>query len=133
MSGSSLSSLYEQVLGAQWDRLPPVIQKHYGLKIGDSIRVSGKMSRVYHSALLTPLLHVAGWFGMLFPEQGENVPTVLTNTAGVDSKGEAFVKWERQLSFQKRVRHFDSIVTIHEENGEKFVLEKIALSQAVAM
>ena len=132
------SSIYEQALGDDWHRLAPVLRRHYGLAAGESVTATGSMSRVYHAAILHPALIVGGWIGLLFPEQGENVPTTLVNTCGEDADGQAYVDWQRTLRFtsadgSERVRQFNSRMTPWSRGDERLVVETVALRQAVAI
>lgn len=136
MNNTSVS-LYRQVLGTQWDDLAPVIQRHYDLKDGETLQAEGALN-LHHSTLLTPMLHVTGWFGLLFPEQGSEVRTTLTNEAGVDANGNLYVAWGRRLHFKtpdgaERLRRFDSVVTLLARGDETLALERVALKQAVAL
>ena len=132
-----VAGIYQEALAEQWDRLAPVIQRHYGLQAGESLEAVGVMHRVYHARVLTPALCVTGWLGLLFPEQGENVQTTLTNEARIDSKGQPFVEWRRALYFQshgkEKLRRFNSTCTLLTRGREVLVLEAVALRQAVAL
>ncbi len=132
------SSIYEQALGDDWHRLAPVLRRHYGLAAGESLTATGSMSRVYHAPIIHPALMVGGWIGLLFPEQGENVPTTLVNTCGEDAAGRPCVDWKRTLRFtradgRERVRQFNSRMTIWRRGDEALVVETVALRQAVAI
>jgi len=136
MRDSSVS-IYRQALGAQWDRLHPVIRRHYDLKAGEKREVEGTL-HVHHMRMLTPILHITSRFGLLFPEQGRNVHTTLINEAADDAHGQSIVAWKRCLHFKRsdgteRKRRFDSVVKLLPRGADELLLERVALNQAVAM
>ena len=129
-------SIYQKAMGKNWTKLSPSVRRHYDLKAGESLQVTGVLNHVYHTAILTPLLQLTGCFGLLFPEQGENVRTVLLNSVGTGTDGQEFVRWERSLYFKRKdgtekLRRFDSTVTLFQNDSGTFLLEKIAPNQAV--
>lgn len=70
--------IFQDVFGADWDKLPPVLQKRYAIRVDGSnaVTVEGKLdiegSRV--SRLLKPLLL---FFGALVPYEGKDVPVTV--------------------------------------------------------
>lgn len=130
-------SIYHQAIGDQWDRLDPIVRRHYDLKAGEKLESEGWL-HVHHAWMLTPILRVTALFGLLFPEQADRVRTTLINEAAIDTHGHPVVAWRRCLYFKQpdgseRPRRFDSVVKLVSRGGNQLLLEKVALNQAVAM
>ena len=118
MSGS----IYERVLGSDFKRLHPQIQKRFGFSSADRIASigTGLMERLWHGAPYTmPFLYVGTWRRIMFPEQGENVPFTIQNYAYRDSLGRETVTWIRTFK-TSRERRFDAYM-IYSEQRRKIV------------
>jgi hypothetical protein len=104
------SSIYQQVLGADFERLHPRVQERFGIHSEKSKGAIGRgtMDKVWHGPPYTlPFLMIGTWRHIMFPDQGENVPFTIENWAYVDSFGRETVSWLR--SFQLgRGRRFDA-------------------------
>ncbi len=105
-----MSSIYQQVLGADFQRLHPKIQQRFGFNSQDNIAAvgTGVMDRVWHGRLFTlPFLTIGASRAIMFPEQGVQVPFTIRNYAYVDGFGRETVTWVR--TFQtKKTRRFDA-------------------------
>lgn len=71
--------IFKAIFGADWDRLPPVMKKHYANRpfSSDRVTVSGKLTirLSWFYRLLSPLLKYAG---TLVPANGIDVPTTVS-------------------------------------------------------
>jgi len=103
-------SIYQQVLGADFDRLHPKVQERFGIH-SKSLKGAigrGSMDRVWHGPLYTlPFLMIGTWRHIMFPEQGQNVPFTIENWAYLDSFGRETVTWLRSFRLG-RGRRFDA-------------------------
>ncbi len=74
-----MKPLFEQALGADWERLHPTVRRHYNLKPGEQLLLHGEMSEVYHSLWVKPFILIGRLFGALVPYRGNNVPVEVHN------------------------------------------------------
>ncbi len=105
-----MTSIYQQVLGADFDRLHPEIQKRFGFSSSDGIASIGRgtMSEVWRGPFYTlPFLYIGTWRRIMFPEVGRNIPFTIENYAYRDSMGRETVSWVRTFD-STRVRRFDA-------------------------
>src|SRR5581483_11125993 len=120
---SSMSeSIYQKVLGSDFNRLHPQIQKRFGFSSVDGIASigTGIMDRLWHGApYVLPFLYVGTWRRIMFPEQGENVPFTIENYAYKDELGRETVTWIRTFK-TSRVRRFDAYM-IHSPSRGKII------------
>ena len=103
-------SIYEEVLGDDFQRLHPKVQERFGFNSKARKRAIGRgvMDRVWHGPLYTlPFLMVGTWRNIMFPEHGKNVPFTIDNWAYVDSFGRETVTWLRLFKVGKG-RRFDA-------------------------
>jgi hypothetical protein len=117
-----MSSIYQRVLGSDFSRLHPQIQKRFGVSSVDKIAAigTGVMDEVWHGALYTlPFLYIGSWRSIMFPERGRKIPFQIVNYAYVDSLGRETVTWVRTFR-TKRPRRFDAYM-IYSEERQKIV------------
>ncbi|MEO6939946.1 MAG: DUF4166 domain-containing protein [Candidatus Kapaibacterium sp.] len=110
-----MSSIYQQVLGDDFYKLHPQIQKRFGFSSEDKIAAIGRgtMNTIWHGALYTlPFLMVGAWRNIMFPQQGKAIPFTIENYAYKDRFGRETVTWIRTYSFPKRVRRFDATMIL---------------------
>ena len=96
-----MSSIYQRVLGADFHRLHPQIQRRFGFSSSDGIASigSGVMDEIWKGRFYTqPFLHVGSWRRIMFPETGRNIPFTIENYAFVDQFGRETVSWIRTFS-----------------------------------
>lgn len=114
-----MTSIYQQVLGADFCRLHPKIQERFGFGSQDKLAAigTGTMERLWHGAAYTlPFLYVGSWRRIMFPEQGVHVPFTIQNYAYVDSFGRETVTWIRTFEARK-TRRFDATMIYSEQRG----------------
>ena len=105
-----MSSIYQRVLGSDFSKLHPQIQRRFGLTSAGGTAAIGKgvMERIWHGAPYTlPFLYVGTWRRIMFPEQGRDVPFTIQNYAYRDTLGRETVTWIRTFATGK-VRRFDA-------------------------
>lgn len=114
-----MSSIYQRVLGPEFDRLHPMIQKRFGFSSEDNVASIGEgvMEEVWRGRMYTlPFLYVGTWRNIMFPEQGKNVPFKIENYAYKDRFGRETVTWVRTFS-GRRTRRFDATMIFAEQRG----------------
>ena len=111
-----MTSIYQQVLGADYRRLHPKIQERFGFSSKDEIAAigTGTMERIWHGRFYTlPFLYIGTWRRIMFPERGVNVPFSIQNYAYLDRFGRETVTWVRTFQTRK-TRRFDATM-IHSD------------------
>jgi len=114
-----VTSIYQQVLGADFCRLHPKIQQRFGFSSQDKIAAigTGTMDRIWHGRLYTlPFLYIGTWRRIMFPEYGRNVPFTIQNYAYVDRFGRETVTWIRTFETRKK-RRFDATMIYSSQRG----------------
>jgi hypothetical protein len=105
-----MTSIYQDVLGAEFANLHPRIQERFSLT-SDGGRAAigrGVMSKLWRGKAFTlPFLYLGAWRNIMFPENGVDVPFTIENWACRDSFGRETVTWVRTFRTQ-RVRRFDA-------------------------
>ncbi len=105
-----MRSIYEEVLGSDFSRLHPEIQRRFGFSSKDNTAAigTGVMEEIWHGPGYTlPFLYLGSWRRIMFPESGKNIPFEIANYAYVDPLGRETVTWIR--TFQaRRSRRFDA-------------------------
>jgi hypothetical protein len=117
-----MSSIYQKVLGSDYQRLHPKIQQRFGFSSADGVASigTGVMDELWHGRFYTlPFLYLGAWRRIMFPEQGKSIPFTIQNYAYLDGFGRETVTWIR--SFQtRRPRRFDAYM-IHSPARGKIV------------
>jgi hypothetical protein len=112
-----MRSIYEQVLGPDFARLHPEIQRRFGFSSKDNTAAigTGVMEELWHGPAYTlPFLYVGAWRRIMFPESGQNIPFEIANYAYADELGRETVTWLR--TFQtRRPRRFDAYMIYSQE------------------
>ena len=115
-----MTSIYQQALGADFDRLHPKIRERFGFSSEDGIAAigTGVMDELWHGRFYTlPFLYVGTWRRIMFPERGRGIPFTIANYAYRDSLGRETVTWIR--TFQaRRTRRFDAYMILGAERGK---------------
>jgi hypothetical protein len=106
-------TIYEELLGEDFQRLHPNLQARYALPIGKPFHGVGTMSKIETGATwLIPFLKLATRWQFLFPENGKDVPFTIKNTCRSLPTGEAEIYWERTFYFEEVTRYFNAFMTI---------------------
>jgi hypothetical protein len=106
-------TIYEELLGEDFQRLHPNLQARYALPIGKPFHGVGTMSKIETGATwLKPFLKLATRWQFLFPENGKDVPFTIKNTCRSLPTGEAEIYWERTFYFEEVTRYFNAFMTI---------------------
>lgn len=114
-----MTSIYQRVLGSEFFRLHPQIQRRFSLtsESGTAAIGTGTMDRIWHGAPYTlPFLYIGTWRSIMFPEHGQNVPFTIQNYAYRDPLGRETVTWVRTFATRRR-RRFDAYMIYSEDRG----------------
>lgn len=106
-------TIYQELLGIDFERLHPNLQARYALPLGRPFHGVGTMSKIETGAKwLKPFLTLATHWKFLFPESGKDVPFKIKNTSRLLPTGETEIYWERTFYFENVTRHFNAFMTI---------------------
>jgi len=113
-------SIYREVLGPEFDRLHPQIQKRFGFSSADCLAAIGRgvMDELWHGRFYTlPFLYIGSGRRIMFPERGTNVPFTIRNYAYRDRFGRETVTWVRDFR-TRHPRRFDAYMIYSRERGK---------------
>lgn len=128
-----MTSIYQQALGSEFQRLHPQIQRRFGFCSEDGVASIGRgvMDRVWRGPFYTlPFLYVGTWRRIMFPERGRDVPFSIENYAYRDSFGRETVTWIRTFNIT-RVRRFDA--TMIQSEGRGCIVDYLGSHQHLAV
>lgn len=114
-----MPSIYQRVLGSDFEKLHPRIQQRFGFSSKDGIASigSGVMEEIWRGPLYTvPFLYLGAWRRIMFPERGRNIPFTIENYAYRDRFDRETVTWIRTFASRKR-RRFDAYMIYSESRG----------------
>jgi hypothetical protein len=114
-----VTSIYQRVLGSDFQRLHPMIQRRFGFSSGDGIASIGRgvMEEVWRGLPYTlPFLYVGTWRRIMFPETGKDIRFTIENYAFVDEFGRETVTWVRTFDSSRR-RRFDAYMIFSEQRN----------------
>jgi len=114
-----MTSVYKRVLGTDFNRLHPQIQRRFGFCSEDGIASIGRgvMDEIWRGRFYTlPFLYVGTWRRIMFPERGRDVPFTIENYAYRDSFNRETVTWVRTFEASRR-RRFDATMIYSEQRG----------------
>jgi hypothetical protein len=129
-----MSSIYQQVLGSNFQKLHPQIQKRFGFDSNDKIASIGKglMQNVWYGKPYTlPFLYIGTWRNIMFPQKGKDIPFTIENFAYKDKFGRETVTWVRKYQFPKRERRFDATMIYSEQR--KRIVDYLGTHQHLAV
>jgi len=112
-----MTSIYQRVLGADFSRLHPQIQRRFGFSSADGVAAIGQgvMEEIWKGRWYTePFLRLGSVRNIMFPETGRTVPFTIENYAFVDRFGRETVSWIRTFAGRK-TRRFDAYMIYSHE------------------
>ena len=105
-----MTSIYQQVMGSDFARLHPLVQRRFGFCSEDGVASFGRgvMDEIWHGPWYTlPFLRLGAFRRIMFPERARDVPFTIENYAYRDRFGRETVTWIRTFQMQ-RPRRFDA-------------------------
>ena len=115
-----MTSIYRRALGADFERLHPMIQRRFGFSSADGIASigTGVMEELWRGRWYTePFLRVGTWRNIMFPDHADDVAFTVENYAYVDGFGRETVTWIRTFQFRRRPRRFDASMIDSDRRG----------------
>jgi hypothetical protein len=128
-----MKSIYQQVLGDEFAKLHPQIQRRFSLTSDGGLAAvgGGTMDRVWHGVPYTlPFLVIGTWRSIMFPEHGQNIPFTIQNYAYLDPLGRETVTWVRTFK-SSRTRRFDAYMIYSEQRGR--IIDYLGTHQHLAV
>lgn len=115
-----MTSIYQESLGADFERLHPKMQWRFGFSSDDGVCQigTGVMDEVWRGPWWTlPFLLLGSTRRVLFPSRGRNVAFTISNYAYLDGFGRETVTWARRFRFRRRIRAFDATMVAGDSQG----------------
>ncbi|GAB6992203.1 DUF4166 domain-containing protein [Paenibacillus pini] len=114
-----MSSIYERLLGDEFNRLHPKLQTRYQLDRTREFRAEGMMEEVSGgSKPVRWLLKLGVKFRIFFSERGRDIPFTIRNRVTLDRTGREVVHWDRTFHFGVKQRFFDAIMMLDDHEQE---------------
>ncbi|MEK5037577.1 DUF4166 domain-containing protein [Sporosarcina sp. FSL K6-3457] len=111
-------SIYKKIMGSNFDRLHPMLQKRYDLSEGTVFKASGIMKDIKGGPRwLYPIFRAGIRWKLLFPEQGKDIPFTIRNHAFMSDMGKSQVHWERIFHFGNKKRYFNALMSLDEKQS----------------
>jgi hypothetical protein len=115
-----VTSIYQEVLGDEFDRLHPRLQWRFRFSSADGVCQigTGVMDEIWRGRAFTlPFLLIGSTRRVLFPSRGRDIPFTISNYAYVDSFGRETVTWARRFRMRRRYRAFDATMVRSHQRG----------------
>ena len=111
--------LLQKTLGADWDKLPPVIQRHYRTSINKSTCIKGHMEIGYPNYLL-PLVSLIHLLGGLVLKRGKQIETLVKKTVTVKNDT---LFWSRDLKYPDNNKDYflSKMIYLHDHELIEYV------------
>lgn len=107
--------MFKEILSDEWPLLNPVLQQHYGIKEGESIRMHGELA-VRHGKFIKLLMPFIRLTGALVPVAGDNFIVTVENKRIGDT-----LYWHREFKKENKVYSFNSKMQQFGNNIVEFV------------
>lgn len=110
-----MTSIFQQALGADFDRLHPMMQRRFGvgLDAGEACVGRGVMATIRRGPWWTvPFLQIGRLRNILIPDTGADVPFVVENFPYLDPLGRETVTFVREYAIGGRRRRFDATMIL---------------------
>jgi len=129
-----MTSIYQQALGSEFDRLHPKMQWRFGFSSDDHVCQIGRgtMDEVWRgSPFVLPFLYLGSTRRLLFPDRGKNIPFTISNYAYRDSFGRETVTWARRFKMPRRHRAFDATMILSASRNQ--IIDYLGTHQHLAV
>lgn len=106
-----MTSIFERVMGEDFRRLHPQLQRRFGVGLdrGEACIGRGVMTRIRRGPWWTvPFLQIGRLRNILIPDTGTDVPFVIENYPYLDPYGRETVTFVREYTIGARRRRFDA-------------------------
>jgi hypothetical protein len=129
-----MTSIYQQALGDEFNRLHPKMQWRFGFSSVDRVCQvgTGVMEEIWRGRWWTlPFLFLGSTRRVLFPTHGRDVPFTISNYAYVDGFGRETVTWSRRFKMRRRYRAFDATMIL--STSRKMIIDYLGTHQHLAV
>jgi hypothetical protein len=129
-----MTSIYQKVLGENFAKLHPKIQRRFGFDSTSGVASIGRgvMEHVWHGRWYTlPFLAIGTWRNIMFPQRGREVPFTIENYAYRDGFGRETVTWARTYHFPHQEKRFDATMIYSEQRGK--IIDYLGTHQHLAV
>lgn len=106
-----MSSIFEQAMGADFDRLHPMLQRRFGVGLDSRYGCvgHGTMSQIRRGPWwVVPFLYVGKIRNILIPDTGVDVPFTIENYPYLDPYGRETVTFVREYRVRRKPSRFDA-------------------------
>jgi hypothetical protein len=127
-----VTSIFQQALGADFDRLHPMLQRRFGVGIdaGYGCVGRGTMAHIKRGPWWTiPFLHLGTFRNILIPDLGVDVPFIIENYPYRDPFGRETITFVRQYHGRRKPSRFDATMILSDEK----VLDYLGTHQHLAV
>lgn len=105
--------IYETLLGKDFSKLHPLLQKRYRLPLNEEFFATGTMDVIKPGPKwMRPIYQLFTYNQFLFPESGENIPFTISNRSYLNENNLGEVYWERTFLFPSVTRKFNATMTV---------------------
>ncbi|MFE9993996.1 DUF4166 domain-containing protein [Streptomyces avermitilis] len=128
-----MTSIFRTVMGADFDRLHPELQRRFsvGLTSGEACTGRGVMERIWHGGrFVKPFLALGGTRNILVPRAGRRIPFTIENVPYKDTFGRETVTFVRTFDLPGGPRRFDAQMVLSPK-GDR-VLDYLGTHQHLA-
>ncbi len=129
-----MTSIYQEALGPDFQRLHPRLRWRFGFSSGDGVCQigTGTMDEVWRGPWWTlPFLLVGSTRRVLFPSRGRDVPFTISNYAYRDGFGRETVTWSRRFKMRRRYRCFDATMILSRQR--RLIIDYLGTHQHLAV
>jgi len=129
-----MTSIYQQQLGNEFNKLHPKIQQRFGFCSSDKIASigTGVMDEITFGRLYTvPFLYIGTWRNIMFPQRGKNIPFTIENYSYQDQFSRETITWIRKYQFPNKQRRFDATMILSEQR--KCIIDYLGTHQHLAV
>lgn len=112
-----MTSIFATALGADFDRLHPMMQRRFGVGLdgGEACVGRGVMTEIRRGTWWTvPFLQIGKLRNILVPTVGHDVPFTIWNRPYRDPFGRETVTFVREYEVRGRAARFDATMILHE-------------------
>ncbi|MBX0300745.1 DUF4166 domain-containing protein [Cryobacterium sp. 1639] len=113
--GGTVTSIFQRAMGADFDRLHPMLQRRFGvgLDAGYGCIGRGTMAHIKRGPWWTiPFLRVGKIRNILIPDLGTNVPFTIENYPYRDPFGRETITFVREYRVRRRPSRFDATMIL---------------------
>lgn len=110
-----MTSIFAQAMGADFDRLHPMLQRRFGvgLQAGYACIGTGVMTSIRRGPWWTlPFLYIGRTRNILVPHIGRDVPFVIKNYPYLDPYGRETITFVREYRIRRRPSRFDATMIV---------------------